>query len=350
MGKAKFMSRNYDGFTKDNKNYYATHFIDNKMPALPSGIYRTDFDPATKRVYLYETSLESDEIIDLPSAEYQEMIALMDLFLRSSTRQKYENLGFLYKRNILFHGVPGTGKTVLVNRITRSAVENQKAIVLFVENGTPNGANGVQLLEHVVSFIADTNKNSLLVIIFEEVDELIRRNERMLLTFLDGQMQRPNTICLGTTNYIGRIPARFLRPGRFSQTVEVGNPSFEARRFYLAYKLGEEFEHLNDWAKRTEGLSIDEMKEVIQACYILQQPFERVVNRLRVLKGMPGLHEEEGDTPINQAKQALFDLQIAFDGNPEIQAKLNEVNQVFVGIDAQVSQDESAEEDYEDDN
>lgn len=277
----------YDGYSKDNDKYYVLPKAVAKTAEVPSGIYRLDFNHEMKRPYLYETELTHDDILDLPSEEYEEVMRTMGRFLLPEVRQGYERLGYLYKRNLLMHGIPGAGKTIIVNRIAESAVENQKAVCIFVDRKTANGGvDGLSLLEIVLNWFRDTNPHSLLVLILEEVDEMILRSEHQLLVFLDGQMQRPNTIVLGTTNFIEKIPPRFLRPGRFSQTIEVFLPSLEARRHYLKHKLGADFPDLEKWATETKDFTIDDLKEVIQSCYLIGEPFDKVVKRLRKTKGL----------------------------------------------------------------
>jgi len=277
----------YDGYSRENDKYFVLHKATNRQEKIEAGVYRLDFDHNMKRAYLYETELIHDQILDLPSEEYQEVLRTMGRFLLPEVRTGYEKMGFLYKRNLLMHGVPGAGKTILVNRLASSAVKNQNAVCLFVDRKTATGnVDGVLLLEVILNWFKDTNPDTLLVLILEEVDEMIERSEHQLLVFLDGQMQRPNTIVLGTTNYLHKIPARFLRPGRFSQTVEVLLPSIKARRHYLISKLGKDFADLDMWAKNTRNFSIDDLKEVIQSCYLIGEPFKRVVERLRKVKGL----------------------------------------------------------------
>jgi SpoVK/Ycf46/Vps4 family AAA+-type ATPase len=291
--------RSYDGYSKENDKYYITRRVHNKQDELLAGIYRIDFDMERKQVYLYETELKHDELIDLPNQEYQEILRVMGRFLK--VRKGYENLGYLYKRNVLMYGVPGSGKTCLVNRIAEAAVKDNNAVCIFIDRKTAQaGADGVQMLEFVLNWLKDTNPDSLLVLIFEEIDEMISRNEHQLLVFLDGQMQRPNTICLGTTNYIAKIPVRFLRPGRFSQTVEIKLPNLAARKFYLEVKLGKDFPHINEWAKRTDDMSIDDLKEVIQSVYLLEEDFKRVLNRLRKTKGLAEEDDGGGEDPWDE--------------------------------------------------
>lgn len=70
-------------------------------------------------------------------------------------------------------------------------------------------------------------------------------------------------------------------------------PSIKARRHYLANKLGADFEHLELWSKETKQFTIDDLKEVIQSCYLIGEPFKKVVERLRKTKGLSGDEPEE---------------------------------------------------------
>lgn len=294
MSKKKQIS--YDGYSQDNDKYYVLNKPINKIPSIKSGFYRLDYDMAIKQAYLYETELNHDNIVDLPSDEYREILRTMNRFLLPEVKEAYHKLGYLYKRNILMYGEPGSGKTILVNRIAESAVKDNDAVCIFVDNSTANaGVSGLQVLEKVLNWFRDTNPDTLLVLIMEEIDEMIENHEHKLLVFLDGQMQRPNTIVLGTTNFIKDIPPRFLRPGRFSQTVEVKLPSSEARRHYLVGKLGEDFKDIDLWTKSTEGFTIDDLKEVIQSVHLIGEDFKTVVDRLRKTKSILSDYEIKQD-------------------------------------------------------
>ena len=212
-------------------------------------------------------------------------------FLKPSTKEKYIKEGFIYKRSMLLHGKPGTGKTVIVNRVTRDALKND-AIVLF--NPYPG---------HLAQFfkaLENTAPDKLTLVIFEEFDDLATpdsRTEKDLLSILDGEVQKNNIIYMATTNYIERIPLRMQRPGRFSSIVEVGFPSAEARGVYLKTK-NVPSELFSKWVETTEGFSIDELKETVLAVKCLDESLETVVSRLQDLKArglVPDVPTDEED-------------------------------------------------------
>jgi len=273
---------------------YKNFFIDNgrifpnengrALAKLKPGSYTLNFDPMSKRFWFERMKIVSDSILDLPSPEYEQIIREMNFFIKPNIKTKFNDLGFIYKRSVLLHGKPGTGKTVISNRISKDII-NVGGIVLWVND--PN------LLVIAFSILKDIQPETLTGVIFEEFDEMARRNESMLLTLLDGQVQKENVVYLGTTNYIEKVPKRLYRPGRFSSVIEVKFPTSKAREVFLSSKLGKDFIDMEFWIKNTEGLSIDELKEMIQSVYILENPFKDVLKRIQDTKGI----EEYDDEP-----------------------------------------------------
>lgn len=239
---------------------------------LASGTYRLHYDPYKDILLFDEINFKNDKILPLPSKEFDKIVNQMKLFMSESVKNKFNDLGYLYKRGVLLQGPPGGGKTVLTNRITEYAVNSHNAVCLFVES--------VSALKKAYTYLNQSQPDQLLIVIFEEFDRLAENDEDDLLLLLDGQVQRNNVIFLATTNYLDRIPKRLYRPGRMSSVIEVGYPDENVRRSYFINKLGENFEHLDLWSEKTVGLSVDELKEVVQAVYILNEDLDETIQRL----------------------------------------------------------------------
>lgn len=239
---------------------------------LDAGTYKLLHDPYKDMLVFEVIDFKNDKILPLPSDEYEKVVNKMGLFMSEGAKLKFKKLEYLYKRGVLLYGEPGTGKTIITTRITQKAVEEYNAICLFVEN--------VRAIKKAYEFLNKSQPDQLLVVVFEEFDRLADEDEEDLLLLLDGQTQRDNVIFLATTNYIDRIPKRLRRPGRMSTVIEVGYPSFKVRESYLAQKLGKNFELLAEWSEKTEGLTIDELKEVVQSVYILEEDIDETVERL----------------------------------------------------------------------
>lgn len=276
----------YNLFIESGETFFP-YKVDSTPTELPSGAYAPEQDPETGKVWFKKLKLNCDSIIDLPSTEYEYVTKQITNFLKPETKAKFQSEGFIYKRSVLLHGKPGTGKTILVNKVTQDALKNG-AVVLF----NPNPES----LSAFYEALEATAPNKLTLVIFEEFDDLVAegsRTEKVLLSILDGEIQKNNIIYLATTNHLDKVPLRMQRPGRFSSIVEVGFPSSEARNVYLTAKKVDR-SLLSSWIDTTEGFSIDELKETVLAVKCLGESLSVVVDRVKDLKAK-GLESESKD-------------------------------------------------------
>lgn len=267
------MERKYVNFDAVKNEFHPNMGSTKPADRLPAGTYEPRFNQMTGQFWFERINTKSDNILDLPSPEYTQIVSEMELFLNPEVRKEFGRLGYLYKRSALLHGLPGTGKTCIVNRVADHVVKNN-GICLFIDK------DSVGLLPHSFEVLEGVQPDVTTLVILEEFDSMIARSESKLLSILDGEVQKQNVMYLGTTNHINKIPARLQRPGRFSSVIEVHYPTAEARFVYLKSKLGN-FSELDTWVEKTNGLSVDELKECVQACYILKQPLEKVIDRLK---------------------------------------------------------------------
>ncbi len=281
------------------KNYGVadTLFIANKqaqetVPVLSAGSYKVEYIEKYDFLSFEPMNLNSDAILDLPSKELTQVVKEMKQFLLPEIKSKYSNMGFLYKRSCLLHGRPGGGKSMIVNRVAKEAIKTG-AVVLFCSNP--------EYLVKAFAALNDTQPNVLTLVILEEFDSAIKDyGQEPFLVLLDGQIQKPGIIYLATTNYIEKIPARLRRPGRFSSIIEVGTPNAAARRMYLETKLGNEYAEMDSWVHHTEGLTVDELKEMVQAVEILGADFQETLKRIKELSDEP--EDNDGEDVFNEGQ------------------------------------------------
>jgi SpoVK/Ycf46/Vps4 family AAA+-type ATPase len=257
----KFINTTH-GYTLTQENV-----LENRIPA---GAYRLKVN--REGIIFYTPSkLEYDNLVDLPSQEYESVIGEMNQFLKSETKKSYIDHGFIYKRSIFLHGAPGTGKSCIVNRVCEQVVK-MGGIIIF------NDTAGVTMM--ALEQLKTSTPDVLTLVIFEEFDEVIQHDEENLLRLLDGQVQKNNAIYLATTNFLDKIPKRMLRPGRFSRVVEVLPPSTLARLKYIE-TVSKNKSIITELGEKTEGFTIDELKEAVLSINCLGYKIDEAVYRIK---------------------------------------------------------------------
>lgn len=281
---------NYHSFNHDG-DVFVANTNRKELSNLPAGAYRLAYDERSGTLYFNKFDPKYDTLIDLPSPEYDEVMTEVNTFLTKETRVLFEEYQFLYKRSFILHGLHGTGKTCIVNRVGEKVIQNG-GVILF----NPNPA----LLELAFKILDDIQPNRTTMVIFEEFDELLKRHTDTLLSVLDGEVQKNNVMYFATTNHFENIPARLKRPGRFATILEVKYPNLAARTVYLTKKLKKDSpKQIKEWADVTDGLSIDELKETVLSVKCLGKSLNEIVSRIRFTKGdiseeMYRTHKEQG--------------------------------------------------------
>jgi DNA polymerase III delta prime subunit len=173
-----------------------------------------------------------------------EILADLDEFFGSE--RDYLYFGHPYKRNYLFHGPPGNGKTSFIN-----AIAGKYNLNVFLISFSVNITDEV-----FKKLISGLNKNSLLVM--EDIDVLFQsgggggsgggvggKNITMstILNTLDGLARKNRIICIMSTNHFDVLTDVFKRPGRLDMLVEFKNADKkcfeEMAEFIVKYHGGE---------------------------------------------------------------------------------------------------------------
>jgi DNA replication protein DnaC len=142
----------------------------------------------------------------------------IDLFCTKEAESEYTFFGQQYKRNYLFHGRPGTGKSSLVSIIATKFNRNIY-IVCFDPNLTDS------LLMTAISTINDKNA----ILLLEDIDCVFSDRESAtskssvsystLFNILDGVSRVKGMITIVTTNYVDRLDKALIRAGRIDKMI-----------------------------------------------------------------------------------------------------------------------------------
>ena len=301
------MSGTYKNFSFSNDRYVA-NVKQETCPRLPPGMYQLSFNQSSGELYFDRMTTNHDAIVALPSPEFTNIMREVDTFLKPETKHLFSTYGFLYKFNILLHGLHGTGKTVIVNRVAEMIVR-LGGVVIF----NPNP----KLLSFAFKMLEDVQPSEMTMVIFEEFEELLENYEEALLSTLDGEIQKKNVMFLATTNHMEKLPPRLLRPGRFARVIEIYYPGDEARAAYLKVKLAKEDQkEIPEWVKQTSGLSIDELKETVLSVKCLGNSLKDTVSRIREVKLKSlkfGYSEDQEVEYADVAEWQLTDMKMAME-------------------------------------
>lgn len=86
------------------------------------------------------------------------------------------------------------------------------------------------------------------------------------------------------------------RPSRFDRRYKIELPSDEIRRAYIINKLNDEDLaqiDLEEWVKRTGGMSLSHLKEVVVSVIVMGRTFEETMSSLEELKKTPKVKENK---------------------------------------------------------
>lgn len=251
---------------------YATKTETININDIKPGKYSLKYDDQHDTLSLKTAVHTSDEIIDIPDSPYQTLIDEIDVFFKSETKQKFKHFGFIYKKAILLHGKPGTGKTCLISKLGDTFTKKTSGGVVFIN---PSFSGFLKISKML-------DPKTPVLVIFEEFDANIKYSEGTLLSLLDGEDQRANTFYIFTTNFLHKIPGRLLRPGRMSNLIELTAPSMQNRLYFLEKKLPElSVKERQVWAKLTDGFTIDQLKHSILLHSCLGQNLDEVVSKIK---------------------------------------------------------------------
>jgi len=256
------------------------------VPKIESGVYNIRFSDQMG-FYLVKKDLNLDELINLPNPDGRKVLSGIQKFWER--KDKFKEYGYSYKRGILLYGIPGGGKTSIINLLCKELVDNMQGVVFTITD-----EQDLTLYKNFMSEIYRVvEPDRPIITIIEDIDGLCqhKETETKLLNVLDGIEQLENVVYLATTNYTERLSERMLnRPNRFDMRIEVKSPNDECRKMYLEHKLKEadlkEID-LQHWIDQTKGMTMAHLGEVIKSVLILGNTFEDTIANLHDLKQKP---------------------------------------------------------------
>ncbi len=160
-------------------------------------------------------------------------------FVSVETAKWYSSHGLPYKRSLLFHGPPGTGKSSFVCALAGMLKRN----ICFIQPSNPDITD-----ENLQMAIQKVPKS---ILVFEDIDALFdagRKSQQSscpltfsgLLNALDGIANPDGNIFILTTNYIDRLDSALIRAGRVDVKVKFpSSTQAQVEALFLHFYPGE---------------------------------------------------------------------------------------------------------------
>lgn len=255
----------------DGDRFYASGKI-KKSKSLPSGQYTVEYDSSIRGYVVTKVAVNSDDLIEINDQTQKIIKESKDFFDKIP---EFKKAGFLPKRGILLHGVPGQGKTSTCTIIANNIIKN---------NGIVFSVTNLNAFENTVSFLRtdfrSVEKDRPIIVIIEDIDIIADVAESQLTNFIDGQSSVAPAIFIATTNRVDELPDSLLRPSRFDWVVEMTNPSEDNIRTFFEQK-GIVDQELEDFVKASNGMTMADVKELFVTVKLLGGSIEDTVDRLK---------------------------------------------------------------------
>lgn len=301
------MTKKYpQAWTHDSKHFWGVAETTKK---LPSGTYISAWHPR-QGAALARHSIKADELVLFSD---EQTVRLVNEFMAFwKLKNKYKSMGFLHKRGYLFWGPPGSGKTSLINLLINEVTTKLNGLVVFIKS--------VHGVTQILQTLREIEPDRPVVIIMEDIDSLVYKNENEYLSILDGSSQIDNVVFIATTNYPEDLDARFTdRPSRFDRVEHIDMPSMAQREQFIALKAKDlSKDEIRRWAFAANGLSIAHLREMIVSVQCLGQELDSVVARLKKMheslpKSEPksrskiGFHRTDDDDDEDDEDEYLYE-------------------------------------------
>ena len=231
---------------------------------------------------VYKRRKRKLESISLNGKEH-EILADMKQFLSSETEDKYNLLGIPYKKNYLFEGLPGTGKTSLIYAIA-SELDKDIAILNFKRD-----FDDVQFMKAVQRIPEDT------ILILEDIDVLFQQRKNNdehkhgitfsgLLNVLDGLGHQDKLITIMTTNYKNRLDKALIRPGRIDYCVHFDYATKEQIKHMFIRFFPEREEQCEEFLKYVKKEKLKMTTAILQQFLFTNMYKENVMDDIDTLQ------------------------------------------------------------------
>jgi DNA polymerase III delta prime subunit len=268
--------------------------LEQTLKELPPGIYQpfnSSNTPMGFRLGLFPLG-KKDDLINFNTGTFKTIMDKCSLFFSDKVTKGYQELKVQQKMGILLYGPPGTGKTSLATLLMESLVKQFNAVCLDCT------LEGVKVIQSAVSRIRRAQNNPI-VIFIDEFDYDCTTREEEVLSYLDGTTSLDNSIFIGCTNYLEKIPNRIKeRKSRIKHVFEVKALPRTVYQQYILGKLPSIDKDILDkfiYLAEENGLTIDQTKNALIDYRIDNYSIEDAIKEAKKYNNTSSINIEEND-------------------------------------------------------
>lgn len=263
--------------------------VGNTVKELPAGMY--DVVQTQQGLVWAQAEMREDEIIRFPDSPVDEVVSELEKFW--AREEIFKSHGLSFKRGILLHGPPGSGKSSTLALVAQQVIAKGGIVIQF----SSTFVYAYRQLRHL-------HPDVPVVALMEDIDEILAasKDQSTLLNILDGAEALHKVVFLATTNYPEQLKARIQnRPSRFDRKIKIPHPGAESRRLYLdTIVLPEDDVDIDRMVKDTEGMSLAHLKELFVSTYILGTPYDVTLKHLKEMETKASsVFDEEEFAPVS---------------------------------------------------
>lgn len=264
-------------FITDASEFYANKWLDKEDEVSKVTVYIWDENYWET---LEKSSNRKLSTIYLDGMEQTVLEKIKD-FRSEETQKLYNGFGIPYKFNMMFHGVPGTGKTSLIFSLA-SELKMNVAILTFTQDMNDNT---------LMRCFRRLPENCILVI--EDIDTLFesrKKNDELknnitfsgLLNTTDGMGHVDKQIIIMTTNHPLNLDNALKRPGRVDMTVEFKYSTKSQIKTMFDKFLPNQTERFNEFYKPIKRLKLT--TAILQHFFFMNRLCDNIIDHIPELE------------------------------------------------------------------
>jgi DNA polymerase III delta prime subunit len=149
-------------------------------------------------------------------------------------RELYRKSKVPWKRGIIFHGVPGVGKTLFIKTLIKSLAERSPPVQTLYVKSLDACAGPKWSVQQI---FLKARRAAPCFLVLEDLDSLVENHTRSyFLNEVDGLSSNDGILMIGSTNNLDQLdPSVTKRPSRFDRKYHFSLPSEEDRLAYCHY-------------------------------------------------------------------------------------------------------------------